>query len=569
MERDLFACLLLNIALLLLVAMVLTEVRPLRAMVKRRSRTVSTQLCLGVIFGMLSISGTYTGLGFQGAVVNTRVVSTVAAGLVGGPLSGVCAGLMGGVHRYFYDPAGFTSLACGLGTFCFGAIGACACRWYGRRKHRYGALMALVIVSELLQCGIILAISRPFSAAVSLEKAILLPKIVISSVGLALFMYMLDRLNREMTIQLAEQQSLALYIAQKCLPYLREGMGNRQALQRAVDTVRENLPEFLVLLTDRERVLASAGAALTDRPLPGPSRQALAERRLVVLRDCAGGEGMPPDSAAIAAPLVWDERVVGTLMLAIPQGANRILEADASTADGLAQLFSSMLELGELQHQIELRRQAEFRTLQSQINPHFLFNALNTISALCLMDADKAREMILVLANYFRQTLSINEPFVTLEQELSNVRNYLTLTEARLEDAVHVTWSLPQDLTALRLPPLILQPIVENAIRHGGTSVDERHVDIQIRQDGERAYIRVADRGHGFPAEVLEKLNDPDDPTYTGLFNVRKRLRSVYGGLCDFSIDSTDCGATVALSIPLSPPEQAASERRGASCALP
>jgi len=569
MEGNLLVYLFLNIALLLLVAMVLTEVRPLRAMVKRRTRTVSNQLCLGVIFGLLSVSGTYTGLAFQGAVVNTRVVSTVAAGLVGGPLSGVCAGLMGGVHRYFYDPRGFTSLACGLGTFCFGVIGACAYRWYGRRKRRYAALMALVIVSELLQCGIILTLSRPFAAAVALEKAILLPKIAISSVGLTLFMYMLNRLNREMTIQLAEQQSTALYIAQKCLPYLREGMGDRQALQRAVDTVRENLPEFLVLLTDRERVLASAGAAMTDRPLPGPSQRALGERQLVVLQDYAGEEGapVPPDSAAIAAPLVWDGRVVGTLTLVVPQGPNLILEADIRTADGLAQLFSSMLELGELQHQIELRRQAELRALQSQINPHFLFNALNTISALCLMDADKAREMILVLANYFRQTLSINEPFVTLEQELSNVRNYLTLTEARFENAIHVTWTLPEDLTALRLPPLILQPIVENAIRHGGTSVNERHVDIQIRQDGERAYIRVADQGRGFPAEVLEKLNDPGDPTYTGLFNVRKRLRSVYGGLCDFSIDSTDHGATVALSIPLSPPERAAAaERRDASC---
>lgn len=571
MEKDLFLYLTLNISLLLLVAMVLTEIRPLRAMLKSRSRTAASRLCLGVIFGLLSISGTYTGLDFQGAVVNTRVVSTVAAGLVGGPLSGICAGLMGGVHRYFFDPDGFTSLACGLGTFCFGVIGACACGWYNRQKRRYTSLMALVIVSELLQCGFILALCKPFPAAVALEKVILLPKIAISSVGLILFMYMLDRLNRDVTIQLAEQQSLALYIAQKCLPYLRRGMGDRPALQRAADTVRENLPDFFVLLTDRERVLASAGADMTDRPLPGPSGEALAERKLVVSQDYAGEEGvaMPPDSAAIAAPLMWDGQAVGTLLLVVPQGPNLILEADVRTADGLAQLFSSMLELGELQHQVELRQQAELRALQSQIDPHFLFNALNTISALCLMDADKAREMILVLANYFRQTLSINEPFVTLEQEVSNVRNYLTLTEARFEDAIHVSWSLPEDLTALRLPPLILQPIVENAIRHGGTSVDDRRVDIRIRQNDARADIRIADQGHGFPPAVLEKLNDPEDPTYTGLFNVRKRLRSVYGEACGFFIDSTDHGSAVSISIPLTPPDRAGSGggKEGRVCA--
>ena len=117
-------------------------------------------------------------------------------------------------------------------------------------------------------------------------------------------------------------------------------------------------------------------------------------------------------------------------------------------------------------------------------------------------------------------------PFVTLEQELDNVDNYLLLTEARFEDAIHVTKELPGDLTRLRLPPLILQPIVENAVRHGGVAVDDRRVHIQIQQDEERAYIQVSDQGKGFPTQVLEKLQDPDDPSYTGLFNVRKRLRS-------------------------------------------
>lgn len=559
MENNLLIHLLLNISLLLLVAMVLTEVRPLRAILKRQVRSVSNQLCLGIIFGLLSISGTYTGLNFQGAVVNTRVVSTVAAGLVGGPLSGLCAGAMGGLHRFLYAPAGFTSLACGVGTFFFGIIGAACYRWFPRQKRRYLSLVGLVIFSELLQCGFLFLLSRPIQAVAELEKAILLPKMAVNSLGLVLFIYMLDRLNRDLTIQLAEQQSMALFIAQKCLPYLREGMANRRGLQQAVDIVRENLPEFQVILTDREQVLATAGIDLTDHPLPAPARQALEQGELIDVQDYPGENGIavPRDSAAIAAPLIWDSRVVGTLMLVVPLGPNLILEADARTADSLAQFFSSMLELGELQHQIDLRQQAEFRALQSQINPHFLFNALNTISALCLTDPDRARETILVLANYFRQTLSINESFVTLEQELANVKNYLILTEARFEDAIHVTWELPEDLTALRLPPLILQPVVENAVRHGGIAVDDRRVHIQIRQDGERAYIRVSDQGHGFPPEVLEKLNDPDDPTYTGLFNVRKRLRSIYGALCVFTIDSTEHGSTVAFSIPLIPPSAA------------
>ena len=92
------------------------------------------------------------------------------------------------------------------------------------------------------------------------------------------------------------------------------------------------------------------------------------------------------------------------------------------------------------------------------------------------------------------------------------------LTEARFEGALHVECELPDDLRALRLPPLILQPIVENAVRHGFVAVDDRRVAISIRQDDKRAYIRVSDQGQGFPPEVLKKLEDPNDPTYTGLF---------------------------------------------------
>ena len=555
MQDNLFVYLLLNISLLLLVASVLTEIRPLRLMLKDHARSVPNQLCLGLIFGLLSICCTYTGLEFQGAVVNTRVISTVAAGLVGGPLSGVFAGLLSGVHRYFYHPGGFTALSCAIGTFCFGLIGSLCYRWFTRHRRSNTALVVVVVIAELIQAGIILFLAKPFEAAVALEKAILLPKILVNSVGLVVFMRTLDRLNRSLTIELVEQQALALLIAQKCLPYLREGLGNREALQQAVDTVRSMLPDFRVAISDRKTVLAASGMELAEMPLP--VRQALEQEKLVTVRGYAGeGEGsIPKDSAMIAAPLIWNEETVGALVLAVPQGPNLVLDADVRTAESLAQLFSSMLELGEFQHQIALRQQAEFRALQSQINPHFLFNALNTISALCLTDPDKARETILVLASYFRQTLSINETFVTLEQELSNVDNYLILTEARFEGAIHVTRELPEDLTRLQLPPLILQPVVENAVRHGRTAVDDRHVHIQICQDGERACISVSDQGHGFHKEVLEKLQDPDDPSYSGLFNVRKRLRSIYGKQCVFHIDSSDAGSTVAFSIPLIPPK--------------
>ena len=551
MQNSLSFSLILNISLLVLVATILTEVKPLRMILKRQDRSVRNQLLLGLIFGLLSISGTYTGIAVQGAVVNTRVVSTVAAGLVGGPISGVCAGLLSGVHRYLYDPHGFTSLACAVGTFCFGVIGALGFRIYSRRRRDTVDLVLLTVTAELVQCVLILALAHPFSAAVELEHTILLPKMLVNSVGLISFMHILDRLNRDLTLELAEQQALALLIAQECLPYLRGGISNRVGLQRAADIVRAKLPGFQTAFTDRERVLAASGFSPAETPLPVPAAEAM-ERNCTV---SSPSHSDTPARAVLAAPLRADDKVIGSLILSVPAGPNLILDADVRTIESLSQFFSAMLELGEAEHQIALRKQAEFRALQSQINPHFLFNALNTISALCLTDPDRACDTILVLARYFRQTLTINEPFVPLEQELSNVDNYLLLTEARFEGALHVERQLPDDLHALRLPPLILQPIVENAVRHGFVSVDDRRVSLSIRQDSERAYIRVSDQGHGFPPEVLRRLEDPNDPTYTGLFNVRKRLRSIYGSQCVFTISSTPQGSTVSFSIPLVPPQ--------------
>ena len=550
MQDSLIFSLILNISLLVLMATILTEVRPLRMILKRQDRSIKNQLLLGVIFGILSVSCTYTGLSFQGAVVNTRVVSTVAAGLVGGPVSGVCAGLISGVHRYLYNPAGFTSLACGIGTFFFGVIGAVSYRWFTRRSRQMSDLVFVTLVAELLQCGLILLLAKPFSAAVALEESILLPKILVNSLGLVAFMRILDRLNRDLTIELAEQQAVALLIAQECLPYLRRGISNHEGLQCAVNIVREKLPHFHVALTDCTQILAASGGVLPASQLPAAAKEAICQNRSVVTTELSESA----DYAGLAAPLRQDDKVIGTLLLKVPTGPNLVLDADIRTLESLAKFFSVMLELGETEHQIALRKQAEFRALQSQINPHFLFNALNTISGLCLTDPDRACKTVLILADYFRQTLTINDPFVLLEQEISNVDNYLMLTEARFEGALHIHCELPDDLRTLRLPPLILQPIVENAVRHGFAAVDDRRVSLVIRQDEERAYICVSDQGHGFPPEVLRKLDDPNDPTYTGLFNVRKRLRSIYGDACRFTIESSSHGSTVSFSIPLVPP---------------
>ena len=543
--------LLLNISILLLAATVLGEFRPLRRLLRPYDMTLKGQLVLALLFGAMAIFSTCFGFETLDAIINTRVISVTAAGLLGGPVSGLGAGLIGGIHRYFYNPTSFTALGCCIGTICFGAVGALAHKYCGGLLRRRSFLVYITVTGELLQAGWLFLLARPFSAVVELESMILFPKIVINSIGMVFFFSVFLQLRRGQADDLIEHQSAALYIADRCLPYLRQGLSNRENLQTAADIIRLHSAGYVVVLSDREQVLATSGLSLKEPVLPEPMRQCMEQDATQVL---GTDRGLFDREGSISTPLKANGKVIGALALVVDQGGLRIARADIRFAENLAHLFSTILELNTLDYQIQLRRQAEFRAFQSQINPHFFCNALNTISALCRTNPDKARSLLVVLANYYRQTLSINEEFVTLEEELNNVRNYLTIAQARFVDAIHFTFINTADGSSCRLPPLIVQPLVENAVRHGGVAVDNRVVTLRLEGEGDWLTVAVTDQGHGFPEDVLRDLNNPNNRRYTGLFNVSKRLVSIYGAESRLHVDSTPTGSTVSFRIPVVPP---------------
>lgn len=546
--------LLLNISMLLLAATILGEFRPIQRLLRPYNVTLKGQVLLALLFGAMAVFSTLFGFETHDAIINTRVISVTAAGLLGGPIAGIGAGLIGGIHRYLYNPASFTAFGCCVGTVCFGVLGSLAHKYCGGLLRRRSFLVYITVAGELLQAGWLFLLARPFSAVAELESIILFPKIVINSIGMIFFFSVFLQIRRGQTDDLIEHQSAALYIADRCLPYLRQGLSNRDNLQTAADIIRQHSAGYVVILTDREQVLATSGLQLKAPSLPEPIRQCMEQDTTQVLRTdqkLFGREG------SISAPLKANGKVIGALALVVDQGGLRIAQADVRFTENLAHFFSTILELNTLNYQIQLRRKAEFRAFQSQINPHFFCNALNTISALCRTDPDKARNLLVVLANYYRQTLSINEEFVTLEDELNNVRNYLTIAQARFVDAIHFTLENCTDGAGCRLPPLIIQPLVENAVRHGGVAVDNRIVTLTLTADKGQLTVTVTDQGHGFPEDVLHDLNDPNNRRYTGLFNVSKRLVSIYGPESRLQVDSTPEGSTVFFSIPIVPPSAA------------
>jgi len=548
--------LLLNVSMLLLAATLLTEFKPLRVVFRPYDNRLRDRLLLAVVFGLLAILSTLCGLEAYGAIINTRVISVTAAGLLGGPIAGIGAGLIGGIHRYLHNPDNFSALGCCVGTINFGIIGSLGYRYCRNLTGSRIFLVLITVVGELCQVVWLFILARPISSVIYLESHILLPKIIINSMGMVLFFGVLSRMKQERVNELVESQTQALYIASQCLPYLRGGLRSGPDLQSVADMICSCTTGYRVLLSDRDRLLASSGCSMDGNALPDYMAVCMEESRVAVHQCPSSSHFLSAltQNDVITAPIKSGEQVIGSMALILDKAELHLAKADIRFAETLAQFFSTILELNNLDREIALRHQAEFRAFQAQINPHFFFNTLNAVSALCRTAPDEARSLLLVLADYYRHTLSINEEFVPLEVELHNLDNYLTIVKARFADAIHFAAEIPEDTESCRLPPLIIQPLVENAVRHGGTAVDNRQVALRIVQEDARLSVSVSDRGRGFPQEVLDDLNDPSNRRYSGLFNVSKRLVSIYGTESRLQVSSTPQGSTVWFSIPVLPP---------------
>jgi LytS/YehU family sensor histidine kinase len=206
------------------------------------------------------------------------------------------------------------------------------------------------------------------------------------------------------------------------------------------------------------------------------------------------------------------------------------------------------------QEAMQLATTAELRALRAQLNPHFLFNALTTIGHLLQEAPDRALATLLQLTGLLRTVLRPSmSDFVPLSEEMEIVEAYLAIERARFEDRVRVVLDVPEEVRQTRLPPLLLQPLVENAIKHGispvraGGSVTV-WARTEVALDGERLRVTVSDDGVGITVADLARRRVAG----LGLSNVERRLACVYGSAATFAFESTPgVGTTVEITLPV------------------
>lgn len=546
-----------RVSMVITLAYLLSRVKIFRRLLYKKA-TKTDKLILAGVFGLISIFGTYSGITINGALANSRVVGAAVAGLLGGPWVGLGAGLLAGLHRYFLG--GFTALACGLATVLEGLIaGLIGYHFRGRLSLKLVFVTGALI--EFIQMLVILLLARPFEQAWELVSVIGVPMIVVNSLAITIFMIIVRNTFLEEERLGATQAQKALLIANRTLSILRQGLNPQTALQTA-KIIFEVADVAAVAITDEKSVLAHVGVGEDHHQAGGQihtyaTKAALRQGTIQIAQSGAEIGCDQPGcllNAAVVVPLKAKDQVVGTLKLYQIKG-RKISSLNIELASGIAALISTQIELSALDKQAELLARAELRALQSQINPHFLFNALNTIKSFCRQKPEQARFLLGQLGEFLRKNLQTNREFVTLQEELEHIRAYLDIEQARFGNKLKVMIDVDEAALNCYLPQLLLQPLVENAIKHGiYPQVKGGTVKICIRAiEGELA-ITIKDDGVGIFPDWEERLQAGTIPTSglgIGLKNVNERLKTIYGKDRGLNITSQPGeGTEVSVTIP-------------------
>jgi len=361
------------------------------------------------------------------------------------------------------------------------------------------------------------------------------------------------RLLRPARVVSGEVQAIqtALHAATATLPHLRRGLSDDTAA-KAVPNLRTLTQASAVALADRSSLLAFDGVG-SDHHTAGELLSGLVsagrDDRLHVESEVRCGRPDCPLDSAIVAPLIVTGEWVGSFVALYVRG-HRLTPEDTRTVAEAASLVSAQLELAELEEQAQRLANAELRALRAQISPHFIYNALAAIAGYIRTAPEEARELLTEFAEFTRYAFRGQRPYVTLADELHYVEKYLRLERARFGDRLEVRLQVAPEVLHAVVPVLSVQPLVENAVRHGVERQGHGRIEITGRDIGTDVELLVSDNGVGMDRARARAILDGDGGG-VGIANVQARLQTTFGPEYGLEIASeVGGGTTVTMTLP-------------------
>ena len=346
----------------------------------------------------------------------------------------------------------------------------------------------------------------------------------------------------------------AMHTVSLAAPALREGLSADSA-RKAARHLRRLLDTTAVAITDSEQLLAWEGSGHRhEADAYTHAKEVIATGRVKLLDwiECGSEDCTVRD--AVIAPLVVEGETVGTLAAYNTAASVALTRAVCE----VARWVSSQLELAQLDQSRARAVEAELRALRAQISPHFIYNSLTAIASFVRTDPGRARDLLLEFADFTRYSFRRGGSMTTVAEELRCIDCYFELEQARFGDQLQLAVRVAPDILAVEIPFLCLQPLVENAVRHG---LRERggQGTVTITAEGRNAgrpdehfAIVIRDDGAGMDADTSRGVLDGRGSNEAhALSNIHERLRAAFGPEYGLELDSTpDAGTSVTVRIP-------------------
>jgi two-component system LytT family sensor kinase len=386
---------------------------------------------------------------------------------------------------------------------------------------------------------------------VTMSTALVLLLIVAAIVGLAVLMRAVTRNHRNFGSAAEQAAYQTLHTASLAAPALRGGL-SEQSAGRAARHFRALLDVTAVSITDGERLLAwdGRGESHASEVMTFADNALHTGRTQVLEPDQTGcADATCPILHAVIAPLTVEGRVVGTI------GAYGVTATAAliRAVTEVGRWASTQLELAELDRSRTRLAEAQVRALRAQISPHFIYNSLTTIASFVRTNPERARDLLLEFADFTRYSFRTRGDFTTLADELMAIERYVALEQARFGDRLLVTLQIAPEVLGVALPFLSLQPLVENAVRHGLDGENGiGHLSVVATDMGQECVISVEDDGVGMAPELVRQAlaGEPSGDSI-GLANVNERMRQVYGDEFGLVVETAPgAGTKVILHLP-------------------
>lgn len=485
------------------------------------------------IFTFIGLCGLYWNVPVNGGLINFRSVGPIVGGYIGGPFVGMITGiLVGGCRILLYQTS--ANEVHGLMTVLQGITAGLLSSWIKNRSHMWFFSFLYTLIIEFCSAFFLLLIFQPSGIE---RKDILLtvfPIVVTNSVAVALFIGVLEdslQLTQRISFFTAQMMFRSVNIVIRSV----HSELNKENLSQISDIIMRSLPELAA-------VSLTSGTASFLLKTPSLEGKDFIEKALKEAR--SGSDNLHSKG-------IWISRVdyhgdLTSEMIAVNMPGSPLTHFEIEFLSGMQKLIETISLFTHLKKEEELLKESEIRMLQAQINPHFLFNTLNTINYYCMADPETAINLIGYLSDYYRYSLTNPTSLVSVSEELQDIKAYVQLERARFEDRLRVIYHIPKELP-LKIPPLLLQPLVENAIEHGICTLPKGGIIwIGIKECPKSFKFYVADNGVGIKKEVRRTLlKETGERNCIGLINVHKRLIAMYGNTRGLSLHSREGKGTI------------------------